>query len=412
MADQSSKLLINEPALQVLPSLAVVLGLNEAVVLQQVQYWLNNPKSGEEHDGRKWIYNSYTEWQEQFPFWSLNTIRRAIDSLETRGVLLTSDKYNEKPEDRTRWYSIDYDKLNSLPLPSPKRKSNKRTQSPKMGTPHQSPNLEKPIAQNGHTQSPKMGSSLKTETSSETPSETQKKNQIPIAVANASAISDPLATEFDERPLPPKQATLIDKAKEAQAIKRLNDEPPKPERKPDSATLFKDALEDPPKESSAKEKVPAHWQVYNSETGEISGTFDDRALAVTENRDLNKLGGARFKLRKVEPEKPGKQPPQYGEVVVALVEAYWKLPIADVKRATMQRAGDVAKALLADFPDATADEVRRSAKAFEDMSRNASLPLGTRTMVDWFARWRAQHKPKSGNEYLNDAYFKRRGETA
>ena len=34
-----SKLLINEHPLQVLPSLATKIGLNEAIVLQQIHYW-------------------------------------------------------------------------------------------------------------------------------------------------------------------------------------------------------------------------------------------------------------------------------------------------------------------------------------------------------------------------------------
>ena len=36
-----SNLLTQEPPLQVLPSLAVAIGLNEAIVLQQVHYLLN-----------------------------------------------------------------------------------------------------------------------------------------------------------------------------------------------------------------------------------------------------------------------------------------------------------------------------------------------------------------------------------
>jgi len=36
----SSSLLINESPLQVLPSLAVLVGLNEAIVLQQTHYWI------------------------------------------------------------------------------------------------------------------------------------------------------------------------------------------------------------------------------------------------------------------------------------------------------------------------------------------------------------------------------------
>ena len=39
-----SKLLINEQPLQVLPSLAEAIGLNQAIALQQVHYWLENAR--------------------------------------------------------------------------------------------------------------------------------------------------------------------------------------------------------------------------------------------------------------------------------------------------------------------------------------------------------------------------------
>ena len=103
-----SRLLIDEPPLQVLPSLAVAIGLNEAIVLQQVHYWLQSSKNL--HDGRRWTYQTLDEWQEQFPFWSLMTIRRTITSLKDKGLLLTAN-YNPKRSDRTLWYSIDYDAL-------------------------------------------------------------------------------------------------------------------------------------------------------------------------------------------------------------------------------------------------------------------------------------------------------------
>jgi len=40
-----SKLLIDEYPLQVLPSLAVIYGLNEAIILQQVHYWIKDRKA-------------------------------------------------------------------------------------------------------------------------------------------------------------------------------------------------------------------------------------------------------------------------------------------------------------------------------------------------------------------------------
>ncbi len=111
-----SRLLIDEPPLQVLPSLAVAIGLNEALVLQQFHYWLQ--RSQHEHDGRKWIYNTFEVWQQQFPFWSLRTIKTVIGNLEKTGLVLTGN-YNAHSWDRTKWYSIDYDKIRELELSTP-----------------------------------------------------------------------------------------------------------------------------------------------------------------------------------------------------------------------------------------------------------------------------------------------------
>lgn len=106
-------LLINEPPLQVLPTLACEVGLNEAIILQQAHYWLS--KSTHEFDGYKWFYKTYEKWQEEFPFWSQATIRRAINNLEKRGYLISTDAYNKMGIDKTKWYRIDYQKLVSSP---------------------------------------------------------------------------------------------------------------------------------------------------------------------------------------------------------------------------------------------------------------------------------------------------------
>jgi hypothetical protein len=106
-----SKLLIDEPPLQVLPSLAVAVGLNEAIALQQLHYWLQRVKTT--RSGRKWVYNSYDEWQAQFPFWSISTIRRAFTSLEKRG-LVRSEQPEAHARQMRKWYTIDYEALESL----------------------------------------------------------------------------------------------------------------------------------------------------------------------------------------------------------------------------------------------------------------------------------------------------------
>jgi hypothetical protein len=78
--NQGSRLLLDEYPLMVLPKLATEIGLNEAIILQQVHYWLM--QCGKERDGKVWVFNTYEDWQKQFPFFSLSTIRRTINKLE------------------------------------------------------------------------------------------------------------------------------------------------------------------------------------------------------------------------------------------------------------------------------------------------------------------------------------------
>ena len=125
---RESRLLIDDYPLIILPELAVAIGLNEAIVLQQIHYWIENyRREGDENhfrDGRYWIYNSLPDWQEQFPFWAESTIKRAIASLRkpheakdpssrvSRGPLISvTHKYNRAGFDRTNWYTINYDEL-------------------------------------------------------------------------------------------------------------------------------------------------------------------------------------------------------------------------------------------------------------------------------------------------------------
>ncbi|HPO87410.1 MAG TPA: hypothetical protein PLN86_16330 [Candidatus Hydrogenedentes bacterium] len=109
-------LLIKEPPLQVSPTLAVRIGLNEAIALQQLHYWLANPKSAGEidADGNKWVFNSYEEWQEDnFPFWSISTIQRIFISLEKMGLVLSSQLWATR-RDMRKFYRIDYHQLDMM----------------------------------------------------------------------------------------------------------------------------------------------------------------------------------------------------------------------------------------------------------------------------------------------------------
>jgi hypothetical protein len=150
------------------------------------------------------------------------------------------------------------------------------------------------------------------------------------------------------------------------------------------------------------------WDLINLETGELVETFTNPIAAKRRCKELNSIGGAKYVTRIVKPTPKPRQPPQYRDVFAALVEYYWKMPPSAAPPVTRDRAGKVAKALLANFPDATADEVRRSAVDWQDTNRKADLPLGTETMPDYFGRWRLRTAPRDGSVYIQDEYFQRR----
>jgi hypothetical protein len=109
----TSPLLINEPPLQILPTLAKIVGLNEAIVLQQVHYWLNPHFNSNFFEERYWVHNTLTQWQKQFVFWSRKTIKRTIASLEESGLLVSFVTRGFK---KTKYYTLNYDLLDRVNL--------------------------------------------------------------------------------------------------------------------------------------------------------------------------------------------------------------------------------------------------------------------------------------------------------
>lgn len=110
-----NSLLLDEYPLLIMPNLATKIGLNESIVLQQIHYWneMNKKVNNNYKDGYYWTYNSYEKWNEQFPFWSISTIKRTIKKLEEY-KLIVSANYNKLKIDRTKWYRIDYEILESV----------------------------------------------------------------------------------------------------------------------------------------------------------------------------------------------------------------------------------------------------------------------------------------------------------
>lgn len=108
--DKDDVLLIRKELVRVLGD------LNEAVVLNQLHYWININKKAKknEYDDKYWVFNTYQMWKDtDFDFWSTDTIKRTFSRLEKKGVVISAN-YNKMKMDKTKWYSIDYDKLQDM----------------------------------------------------------------------------------------------------------------------------------------------------------------------------------------------------------------------------------------------------------------------------------------------------------
>ncbi|MBE9152549.1 ArsR family transcriptional regulator, partial [Coleofasciculus sp. LEGE 07092] len=107
----TQKIVTPERPLVVPPLLAAEIGLAEAIILQQINYWLR--KSDHIIDGIKWIWQTFNQWQEQFPFLSMRQIRQGINKLKALGLIQVERK-SAKTWYQANWYSICYDNLKAL----------------------------------------------------------------------------------------------------------------------------------------------------------------------------------------------------------------------------------------------------------------------------------------------------------
>lgn len=98
--------------MRIIPELAKEIGLNESIMLLQVDFWINHADNYK--DGQWWTYQSVRQMQEKaFPYWSLMTINRTVKSLETKGYI-TIGNYNKRKSDSTRWITLKYKALEKL----------------------------------------------------------------------------------------------------------------------------------------------------------------------------------------------------------------------------------------------------------------------------------------------------------
>ena len=92
------------------PDIAKEYGVNEAVILQRIAFWVDTNEKNERnfYDGRYWTYNSAKAFKEQFPYMSVRTIQRVLKNLIDEGLIL-SGKFNNDSRNRTNYYTLtDY----------------------------------------------------------------------------------------------------------------------------------------------------------------------------------------------------------------------------------------------------------------------------------------------------------------
>lgn len=115
---QGNALSLHDSAVLFSSSVASVIGLNEAIILQEIHMHcsaISRQENQEQFfkDGRFWAVKSLKQWSSLFGWWSDRTIRRSLKNLEDMGIVKVNI-FNENPLDQRLWRAIDYDKLEEI----------------------------------------------------------------------------------------------------------------------------------------------------------------------------------------------------------------------------------------------------------------------------------------------------------
>ncbi len=116
----STTLLFDEPPIAFSPTLARLIGLHEAILLQQIHYWLHHksrdPGRYQDYyiDGRFWVKWNIHEMMEYVPLGkSADPYKRTVKLLKEQSILLVAQHWKSRYIN-TNFYSIDYQNLELL----------------------------------------------------------------------------------------------------------------------------------------------------------------------------------------------------------------------------------------------------------------------------------------------------------
>lgn len=187
--------LLDEHVHSFYPTLAARIGLNEAIVVQQIHSWIitytkDAKRFSDKHwrDGAWWIWNSYPEWHEALPYLSESTVKRTLHNLREMGIVKTAN-YNTLKIDRTLWYTIDYaayDRLWSNQEAKTDRPSDQNDQMEKV-------NLASPLPSSSPSfSSSREGATAPPAPDASWPEEPSRRERAPSTKARLPETSDPL----------------------------------------------------------------------------------------------------------------------------------------------------------------------------------------------------------------------------
>ncbi len=77
----------SELPLIVLPELAKEIGLEEAIIFRHLHWLLADERNGKIVNGKRWLFNTYEQWVEHFPWLNARTISRYLVKLEKMGLV-------------------------------------------------------------------------------------------------------------------------------------------------------------------------------------------------------------------------------------------------------------------------------------------------------------------------------------
>ena len=86
---------------------AIAYGVDEAIMIRNLQFFITaNANRGHNfYEGRFWTYDRLEDFLSHFPYWSVQSVRRILQSLINQGVLIKGD-FNKSWSNRTAWYAF------------------------------------------------------------------------------------------------------------------------------------------------------------------------------------------------------------------------------------------------------------------------------------------------------------------